>query len=214
MCYEDSGTSQTSYEVTFDNAETYVTDQTVLDDFNDNVKTAWQDFSFPVGPYAHIAEQHAQVKFTVQPVGQLILSAITKTARTFDVGEGERGAFSVDLVTGLGADSFAFFFFFQAEDGIRDVAVTGVQTCALPICGQSQAEGVDGKPGHPSRLLVQDHGEHGPPRHGDDRQEAHPEETDAEGVGRAHRSEERRVGKECRARRSPDQGQKVQETSI
>src|SRR5256884_4792022 len=28
------------------------------------------------------------------------------------------------------------FFFFQAEDGIRDVAVTGVQTCALPICGE------------------------------------------------------------------------------
>src|SRR2546429_1777104 len=26
-----------------------------------------------------------------------------------------------------------YFFFFQAEDGIRDVAVTGVQTCALPI---------------------------------------------------------------------------------
>src|ERR1041385_9434560 len=26
-----------------------------------------------------------------------------------------------------------FVFFFQAEDGIRDVAVTGVQTCALPI---------------------------------------------------------------------------------
>src|SRR2546429_6564165 len=26
-----------------------------------------------------------------------------------------------------------FIFFFQAEDGIRDVAVTGVQTCALPI---------------------------------------------------------------------------------
>src|SRR3989449_7924169 len=28
---------------------------------------------------------------------------------------------------------FWIFFFFQAEDGIRDVAVTGVQTCALPI---------------------------------------------------------------------------------
>src|SRR2546429_290755 len=28
---------------------------------------------------------------------------------------------------------YDFFFFFQAEDGIRDVAVTGVQTCALPI---------------------------------------------------------------------------------
>src|SRR2546430_10234169 len=26
-----------------------------------------------------------------------------------------------------------FFFFFQAEDGIRDLTVTGVQTCALPI---------------------------------------------------------------------------------
>src|SRR6266478_8579832 len=28
---------------------------------------------------------------------------------------------------------FCFFFFFQAEDGIRDLTVTGVQTCALPI---------------------------------------------------------------------------------
>src|SRR3972149_1762206 len=30
---------------------------------------------------------------------------------------------------------FSFFFFFQAEDGIRDLTVTGVQTCALPIFG-------------------------------------------------------------------------------
>src|SRR3989454_6777651 len=30
-----------------------------------------------------------------------------------------------------------FFFFFQAEDGIRDYKVTGVQTCALPICDMS-----------------------------------------------------------------------------
>src|SRR5256885_12044363 len=28
----------------------------------------------------------------------------------------------------------SFYFFFQAEDGIRDYKVTGVQTCALPIC--------------------------------------------------------------------------------
>src|SRR5262249_59804444 len=28
-------------------------------------------------------------------------------------------------------------FFFQAEDGIRDWSVTGVQTCALPICGHT-----------------------------------------------------------------------------
>src|SRR2546429_6219920 len=31
-------------------------------------------------------------------------------------------------------DRTVVVFFFQAEDGIRDVAVTGVQTCALPIC--------------------------------------------------------------------------------
>src|SRR6266516_5052093 len=30
-----------------------------------------------------------------------------------------------------------FFFFFQAEDGIRDRTVTGVQTCALPISGET-----------------------------------------------------------------------------
>src|SRR5439155_2587237 len=33
------------------------------------------------------------------------------------------------------------FFFFQAEDGIRDGHVTGVQTCALPICNQRAADG-------------------------------------------------------------------------
>src|SRR5438270_7060414 len=33
-----------------------------------------------------------------------------------------------------------FFFFFQAEDGIRDLTVTGVQTCALPISAQRLAE--------------------------------------------------------------------------
>src|SRR6266496_5559222 len=32
---------------------------------------------------------------------------------------------------------FFIFFFFQAEDGIRDLYVTGVQTCALPICDEA-----------------------------------------------------------------------------
>src|SRR2546430_15153805 len=41
--------------------------------------------------------------------------------------------------------SDVFFFFFQAEDGIRDLTVTGVQTCALPICnGGSGARGIRG----------------------------------------------------------------------
>src|SRR2546429_777873 len=35
---------------------------------------------------------------------------------------------------------FSFVFFFQAEDGIRDVAVTGVQTCALPIYTTSEGK--------------------------------------------------------------------------
>src|SRR2546429_6364547 len=38
------------------------------------------------------------------------------------------------------------FFFFQAEDGIRDVAVTGVQTCALPISSGCSAMGRTGRP--------------------------------------------------------------------
>src|SRR5258707_11118024 len=36
----------------------------------------------------------------------------------------------------------AFFFFFQAEDGIRDIGVTGVQTCALPISPSAPEESV------------------------------------------------------------------------
>src|SRR2546421_8182588 len=39
------------------------------------------------------------------------------------------------------------FFFFQAEDGIRDLIVTGVQTCALPICkGKGRARDDDDEP--------------------------------------------------------------------
>src|SRR5260370_6186589 len=36
-----------------------------------------------------------------------------------------------------------FFFFFQAEDGIRDSSVTGVQTCALPISGPFKQNSFD-----------------------------------------------------------------------
>src|SRR5690606_40390028 len=35
----------------------------------------------------------------------------------------------------------SFFFFFQAEDGIRDFHVTGVQTCALPILATTSSRG-------------------------------------------------------------------------
>src|SRR5205809_6953522 len=75
-----------------------------------------------------------------------------------------------------------FFFFFQAEDGIRDVAVTGVQTCALPILSSCpfQSRQVAGLFHHTNQRRV------------------------AAGI----RSEERRVGKECRCRGAPDEEKK------
>src|SRR6476620_11964192 len=73
------------------------------------------------------------------------------------------------------------FFFFQAEDGIRDIGVTGVQTCALPICTGRAAKTGD------AFTFVTD------------------EDQDmVRAIERAlGGSEERRVGKECRSRWSP-----------
>src|SRR5437660_5913508 len=50
-----------------------------------------------------------------------------------------------DSVAGCGTTGFfvVFIFFFQAEDGIRDGHVTGVQTCALPI--YLDTEGLEGR---------------------------------------------------------------------
>src|SRR2546429_3341138 len=92
-------------------------------------------------------------------------------------------------------------FFFQAEDGIRDVAVTGVQTCALPILPSIHLGGLP-RPvqvapvsglrnlGSPtlrlpalSGLLLA--------------------EGKTSSFVKPYRSEERRVGKECRSRWSP-----------
>src|SRR3712207_816397 len=45
-------------------------------------------------------------------------------------------AVDIDLILLLGSilgGIYSYLFFFQAEDGIRDIGVTGVQTCALPI---------------------------------------------------------------------------------
>src|SRR5687768_17739746 len=90
---------------------------------------------------------------------------------------------SIDVTFVLFSFFFFFFFFFQAEDGIRDVAVTGVQTCALPISAEERA----GEPVHLPLGL-----------------DAHGRESLA-GARPAPslRSEERRVGKECRSGWSP-----------
>src|SRR3989449_3000759 len=55
--------------------------------------------------------------------------------------------------------SYSTFFFFQAEDGIRDVAVTGVQTCALPICNRTivpRVVGQEHRSGPPAGQLALD----------------------------------------------------------
>src|SRR2546430_7307892 len=50
---------------------------------------------------------------------------------------------------------FVFFFFFQAEDGIRDLTVTGVQTCALPISRSRPWPAISDRPtGQPATLAT------------------------------------------------------------
>src|SRR6266536_1009750 len=60
--------------------------------------------------------------------------------------------------------SYSFFFFFQAEDGIRDPLVTGVQTCALPIfqrgLHRSAAQEGRGRGGARERLRTERRGLH------------------------------------------------------
>src|SRR5256885_12769048 len=78
-----------------------------------------------------------------------------------------------------------FVFFFQAEDGIRDYKVTGVQTCALPISAGGAAD-LDHLYSHARK----------PVHHRFARRTGR-------GGRENERSEERRVGKECRSRWSP-----------
>src|SRR5690606_39814284 len=97
-------------------------------------------------------------------------------------------------------------FFFQAEDGIRDFHVTGVQTCALPISGRYGS-------GHPSIVPYQAFrgldGAYFIVAVGNDatwqRLARLLDELEGTALGQearfaTNRSEERRVGKECRSR--------------
>src|SRR5687768_18566791 len=86
------------------------------------------------------------------------------------------------------------FFFFQAEDGIRDVAVTGVQTCALPIWNVLAASW--------QPAFCETDGAW------TENNELKPECATQTPDRFDGRSEERRVGKECRSRWSPDRRKK------
>src|SRR2546428_3554581 len=97
-------------------------------------------------------------------------------------------------------------FFFQAEDGIRDLIVTGVQTCALPIFADQHPD--DGVTLLPDRHLVRLQQLSAGLGAFVLARQVHPEEKSAHlGSGlplpELVRSEERRVGKECRSRWSP-----------
>src|SRR5699024_11354398 len=88
-------------------------------------------------------------------------------------------------------NQLSMFFFFQAEDGIRDRNVTGVQTCALPIC--HRPPGADrGAARIRRRLLLRL-----PLRLGGTVRPLRGGEYDRV---EPPRSEERRVGKECQDR--------------
>src|SRR5687768_17711422 len=93
-----------------------------------------------------------------------------------------------------------FFFFFQAEDGIRDVAVTGVQTCALPIYHQRSRRTVSRKAVEATPDFAHVRRAH---RTVVRNRPALGEAVRRTSVDRHARSEERRVGKECRSRWSP-----------
>src|SRR5699024_11884452 len=102
-------------------------------------------------------------------------------------------------------DGDAFFFFFQAEDGIRDRNVTGVQTCALPIYLEGPAAGAVGI-AHP--VEPDDATAAGQVRTG---HEAH--QLVELRIGML-RSEERRVGKECRDQWGGANGGKDKKTRV
>src|SRR5947207_13826942 len=87
----------------------------------------------------------------------------------------------------------AWFFFFQADDGIRDHCVTGVQTCALPISLRTSS------PAPTIRIKARDTSK--TTRRLRTRSRVPPDV----------RSEERRVGKECRSRGSADPEEKEEE---
>src|SRR5256884_5090230 len=95
-----------------------------------------------------------------------------------------------------------FFFFFQAEDGIRDVAVTGVQTCALPIFDYYKKKLLARREELTKTIArTQEEG-----RTADEDPTVDLADKAANSYTKEFlfgRSEERRVGKECRSRWSP-----------
>src|SRR3712207_8273927 len=94
--------------------------------------------------------------------------------------------------------TYVCFFFFQAEDGIRDIGVTGVQTCALPILQESINSYMQLLNTPP--FYVSEQSREGQQATQQTFQQASQRWME---LAQQQRSEERRVGKECRSRWSP-----------
>lgn len=96
------------YLAVFDNAEVFETDREVLDDFNDNTKTGWADFTFVPG-FGVPVETEGQFRFEQppSPINEPIFSASRKTSRLLHLREGERLHLEVDVPEGGGNNSFA-----------------------------------------------------------------------------------------------------------
>src|SRR5690348_18040421 len=111
-------------------------------------------------------------------------------------------------VLGLHMVIVFFFFFFQAEDGIRDGRVTGVQTCALPICRDARLSSSNSRRAARRSCAPARRRSRALPRLARaETQEPPPPKL----LRDQDRSEERRVGKECRSRWSPDHEKKREE---
>src|SRR5260363_455679 len=85
--------------------------------------------------------------FLAGQIGRLITISTTPVIAGDSFEMDAVGALRLSLLRrGLAFDStvdiftFYVFFFFQAEDGIRDDLVTGVQTCALPISAAERSD--------------------------------------------------------------------------
>src|SRR5256885_3391394 len=95
-------------------------------------------------------------------------------------------------------------FFFQAEDGIRDYKVTGVQTCALPIWPRGGASPPTDHPAAEAHAAPRERARaRGSPLSTRRRDPGHVHRVPLHHGRLAVRSEERRVGKESRSRWSP-----------
>src|SRR3989454_8851419 len=116
----------------------------------------------------------------------------------------------VDLDVVVGSDMFGdlIFFFFQAEDGIRDYKVTGAQTCALPISRDraplwTGRDRLAGPPARPPARRLRTRAGAGDAGHGRRAASRGPRTDLRDAGGVVMRSEERRVGEEGRSRGSP-----------